>query len=173
MSEFSFFIVGKPAPGGSKTAFALRRKGGGLVLRPGGAPVINITDAGGEANKKWKAAVTIQGRGFMKGARPFNEALKVEFIFFLKRPGTHYRTGKFSHMLRDDAPPWHVTKPDALKYARSTEDALTGVLWQDDSANVRICSEKRYMAPGDKEGCAVRFVLLRSTPPAVTQPAGQ
>jgi hypothetical protein len=50
---------------------------------------------------------------------------------------------------------------------------MTGVIWKDDSANVRICGEKKFMKAGDKEGCAVRFVLLRSQPPAVTPPAGQ
>lgn len=176
MSEFSFFIQGKPAPGGSKTVFPLWRGNGQLVteVRKGRVwPILRVVDDAGEGNKIWKAAVTIQARSFMRGAKPFDEPMKVEFVFYLKRPKLHFRTGKFAHMLKEDAPAYHITRPDALKFARSTEDALTGVLWGDDSANVRICSEKRYMGTGDKEGCAVRFVLLRSQPPAVTPPAGQ
>lgn len=196
MSDFSFFIEGHPAPGGSKTVFPVWRAGGQLVteMRNGRVwPILRVVDDAGENNKLWKAAVTVQARAFMRGAKPFSEAMKVSFTFYLKRPAKHYRTGKFSHMLRDDAPLHHITRPDALKFARSTEDALTGVLWEDDSSNTKICSEKVYMKPGDKEGCAVRFVLLRAgtqefgpesgkigatsysakPPEAVTPPAGQ
>lgn len=178
MSDFSFFIQGRPAPGGSKTFFPVWTNGGtklAIVIRNGRPwPIIRVVDDAGKNNVEWKAAVTIQGRSFMRGAKPFAEPMKVQFTFYLPRPKAHYRTGKFAHMLREDAPVHHIVKPDALKFARSTEDALTGVLWQDDSMNVKICSEKVYMKPGDKEGCAVRFVLLRSpSPESVTPPAGQ
>lgn len=174
MKEGHFFIAGHPAPGGSKTFFPVWRAGGQLVteIRNGRVwPIIRVVDDAGKNNVAWKAAVTLQARSYMQGAQPVKDPIKVEFIFYLKRPQTHYRTGKFAHMLREDAPQYHITRPDALKFARSTEDALTGVLWHDDSANVRICSEKRFMKAGDKEGCAVRFVILDSAPPAAeTQP---
>lgn len=159
MKEFSFFVQGRPAPGGSKNAFPIR-KGGELLMR-NGRPAIAMVDAGGKANKLWKDAVKWQGKSFMRGATPFVCALKVEFVFFLSRPAAHFRTGKFSTILRDDAPQFHIQKPDALKYARSTEDALTSVVWTDDCQTVRICSEKRWCGLGDKEGCAVRIVLLQ------------
>lgn len=162
MNEFTFFCAGTPAPGGSKNAWVPTNKATGQPYRrPGGSIMVNVTDAGGEANKKWKAAVTIQARAFMQGRPPYECPIKVEFIFFIKRPQSHYRTGKNAHLLRDDAPEHHTKAPDALKYARGTEDALTSVLWADDSQNVRLCAEKRYMKPGEREGCQVRFVLLR------------
>jgi Holliday junction resolvase RusA-like endonuclease len=162
--ELTFFCEGTPAPGGSKTAFALRRGDGSLVLRPGGSPVINVTDAGGAANKTWKKVVAWAGRDFMGSARPFEGALKVEFVFFLRRPKAHYRTGQFAHLLRDDAPRYHTQKPDALKFCRSTEDGLTGICWVDDSQTVRVCSEKRWANAEEKAGCAVRIVVLSSPP---------
>jgi Holliday junction resolvase RusA-like endonuclease len=167
MSEFAFFIQGKPAPGGSKTVFPLWRSNGSLVteVRKGRVwPILRVVDDAGEGNKIWKAAVTIQARSFMRGAKPFEEPMKVEFVFYLKRPQKHYRTGKHAHMLRDDAPEYHTKRPDALKFARSTEDALTGVVWADDAQNVRLCTEKRYCGPEDKEGCSVRIILLDSKP---------
>ena len=163
----SFFCHGKPAPGGSKTVFPVWKSNGRggweLVLkwmngRPW--PIFRITDDAGKGNKTWRAAVAAQARAWMQSALPVECGVKVEFIFFLKRPQSHFRTGKFSHILRDDAPKYHLHAPDALKFARSTEDALTGIVWKDDATNVRICSEKRYCGPEDKEGCAIRLVLL-------------
>lgn len=37
-----------------------------------------------------------------------------------------------------------VVKPDIDNYAKATLDALTGVLWHDDSQIVKITGEKRY-----------------------------
>lgn len=160
MTTLQFFIQGRPAPGGSKTAFALRGKGGKLILRPGGAPVINMVDAGGEANRIWKKSCALQARAFMRSSTPLLGPIKVELIFYLTRPQSHYRTGKFSHMLRDDAPEYHTQAPDALKYARGTEDSLTGIIYKDDSQTVRLCSEKRWRTHDQPEGCAVRIVVL-------------
>lgn len=159
----SFFIEGVPAPGGSKTFFPLWRRDGSLVteMRNGRPwPIIRVTDAAGEGNKRWKKNCAMFAKFFMKSSPPFEVAVKVELIFYIVRPKNHYRTGKFSHMLRDDAPRQHIIRPDALKFARSTEDALTGIVWHDDAGNVRICSEKRYKKPDEREGCAVRIVLI-------------
>lgn len=173
--ELSFFVPGHPAPGGSKTFFPVWTNNGktlAIVMRNGRPwPVIRVVDDAGKGNKEWKKIVSSYAMLFMKGASPFTDPVKCEMIFYLRRPQSHYRTGKFAHMLRDDAPEFHTTKPDALKFARSTEDAMTDIVWNDDSGNVRICSEKKYMKPEDREGCAIRLVILRSeTPAQVTQP---
>ena len=51
----------------------------------------------------------------------------------MPRPKGHYRTGKNALILRKNAPEHPTTKPDATKLLRSTEDALTGILWKDDA----------------------------------------
>lgn len=38
-----------------------------------------------------------------------------------------------------------IVKPDLDNYIKSTLDALTGVLWVDDNAIVKMVAEKRYM----------------------------
>lgn len=38
-----------------------------------------------------------------------------------------------------------IVKPDLDNYIKSTLDALTGVLWKDDNAIVKLVAEKRYM----------------------------
>lgn len=158
----TFFIPGVPAPGGSKSAFVAKRRDGSLVMRKGtNIPVVNVTDAGGKANKVWKTVCSSYGRKFMMSTRPFECALKVEFIFFLRRPNDHFvGSNRERGILKPDAPAYHISQPDAAKYARSTEDGLTGVVWKDDAQNVRVCSEKKYAGPNDQTGCSVRLVIL-------------
>lgn len=162
IKEYTFFIEGRPAPGGSKNVFPVWRGDGSLVTTIKGGkvwPVFRVVDAG-KGNEIWKAAVTLQGRSYMRGHPPITKPIEVEFHFFLRRPQNHYRTGKFSNLLKDDAPRHHTQAPDALKYARSTEDALTGVLWHDDSGNVEIRSRKSWAKGTEKEGCAVKFRII-------------
>ena len=39
---------------------------------------------------------------------------------------------------------WHTTRPDVDKLLRAVNDALTGVLWADDSAVVELEGRKEY-----------------------------
>jgi crossover junction endodeoxyribonuclease RusA len=75
----------------------------------------------------------------------------------MPRPRSHYRTGKLSHELRADAPVLHTGKPDAIKMARAVEDALTGILWNDDA---QICAETIEKIYGSKPGCKLTLVEL-------------
>lgn len=163
----SFFVVGTPAPGGSKSAIPIWRKDGSLVttIRNGRVwPIFNMIDAGGERNDEWKRDCKQQARHFMQGAPPFDVAMKVELVFFMQRPLKHFIANDRSRPLREDAPAYVTKMPDALKLARSTEDAFTGIIWVDDSQTVRICSEKKWCGPEDKPGCAVKIILLASAP---------
>ena len=40
-------------------------------------------------------------------ASPLNGAVEISLIFYFKRPKNHYRTGKNSHVLKDNADIWH------------------------------------------------------------------
>lgn len=159
---YTLFIEGTPAPGGSKTAFPIWRKDGSLVTKVMNGrvwPIFNMVDAGGERNAQWKKTVAAQGRAWMKGRAPFSGPVKCEFVFCLRRPLNHYRSGRNAELLAAGAPEHHTQKPDALKFARSTEDALTGILWHDDCQTIRICSEKRWAARTEKEGVAIKIIV--------------
>lgn len=160
----SFFVQGHPAPGGSKNAIPVWRKDGSLVLKKTATgrqmPIINMVDSGGEGNAIWKKAVKERARFYMLDSKPLDGPVKCELVFFMQRPLKHFVNNDRSRPLREDAPQYHTQMPDALKLARSTEDALTSVIWLDDSQNVRICSEKRWCNPGEKSGCAVKVIPI-------------
>ena len=53
-------------------------------------------------------------------------AYRVRVVFRFQRPASHYRSGRFSHLLKDDAPGrWHTQKPDLDKCERALLDSLT------------------------------------------------
>lgn len=126
-----FFVPGVPVPGGSKRPFALRRKDGSIVTRPGGSPIINVTDDSGARGKNWRSVVSLAARQAFWG-QPLDGVLSIVVDFVMARPKAHFRTGKHAGELRDDAPVFHTVKPDATKLLRSLEDACTGILWRDD-----------------------------------------
>ncbi len=145
------FIPGSPAPGGSKTAYALRRRDGSLVLRDGGQPVINMVDAGGKANAEWKRVVAITARSKYRG-EPVSEPVDLMLKFCLRRPKSHYGTGKNEAVLKADAPKVPAVMPDLTKLVRSTEDALKGIVWVDDGLVCDQQNQKRYCKPNEKTG---------------------
>lgn len=129
-------IPGIPAPGGSKRAF----------FRPGMKRAV-IVDAAGERNKNWRATCALAARQAYQG-QPLQGPLQVSMIFTMPRPQGHYG----AKGLKASAPNLHTKRPDALKLARSTEDALTGIVWGDDAQTALLTIEKRY---GDRTGAVV------------------
>lgn len=145
MKEIRFFVPGKPAPGGSKTAFAIKKGG----VYTGRAIVI---DAAGQANKDWRANVVKSASEAMKqrGEYPWTCAIELELIFRLPRPKGHFRSNGIA--LRPSAPKSPTIRPDVGKLARSTQDALTNVVYRDDAQIVKETHEKVY---SEQIGCWV------------------
>ena len=75
---------------------------------------------------------------------PIEGPVELFIAFVMPRPKCHYGSGKRSSVLRLDAPSHHTVAPDATKLTRSTEDALKGVVWADDSQVVRQEVSKGY-----------------------------
>ncbi len=134
-----FFVAGLPAPGGSKKAFNWRAKDG----RSG----TSIVDAGGVKNKNWRAAVSYTAREAMIATghkEPFKGPLYLSIVFTLPRPAGHF--GKHGNLLHSAAA-WPLKRPDATKLLRSTEDALTNIVWIDDALVVGMHITKIYGSP--------------------------
>lgn len=81
----------------------------------------------------------------------FSEPLEVSMVFYVPRPKHHY--GK--NGLRKSAPEYPTGKPDLLKIARSTEDALKGIVWNDDAANIVLRLMKYYASHRKSPGVSI------------------
>lgn len=162
--SLQFFVEGVPAPGGSKTVFPIYKKGSDrpVMVKRGEKwwPLFNITDDAGERNKEWRKAVGFAAKEKMRGNRPVTGAVLGHFIFHMKRPKAHFRS---NGTLRPDAPLHHIQKPDALKLARSTEDAMTGIVYADDAQTITISASKIWSL--DKSGCMVTFTRAEDPQP--------
>lgn len=72
--------------------------------------------------------------------------------FFLPRPKGHFGV----HGVKRSAPKYPTVRPDATKLMRPLEDALTGIVWKDDSRIVEQVVRKSY---GDPPRAEVKVVV--------------
>lgn len=146
MSEVVINVLGTPAPKGSNRAMV---RGGRAVFVPGGSKTNQ------HALSSWAGAVRLAAQSCGTGqATPiFTQIpLAVAITFRLNRPGGHWSKGGG---LKPSAPLAPSVKPDVDKLARSTLDALSGVVFDDDSRIVRLTVAKEYARPGH-EGAEIR-----------------
>jgi Holliday junction resolvase RusA-like endonuclease len=66
--------------------------------------------------------------------------------FRMPRPKAHY---KASGEIKADAPWFPIVRPDLTKLLRSTEDAMTGIVWHDDSQIVEQNIHRTYSSVED------------------------
>ena len=113
----------------------------------------------------WKHAIRVATRMALTsdgvGAVPEPRvAFAVGFVFRFARPKSHYRTGRFSSLLRDAAPQLHTCKPDLDNLIKAAVDALgdfdggAALVWADDSQVDRYVGTptKRWADPGERAG---------------------
>lgn len=136
-----FVVPGVPAPGGSKKAFVNPRTGRIVVL----------DDA--RNNAGWRQRVAVFASQAMAGKTPMDGPLVAVVRFRLTRPKDHYHTGRKAGQLK----PWAeaeypIGKPDATKLWRAAEDAMKGIVWQDDAQVVWQDVRKVY---GEAAGCEI------------------
>jgi len=118
--QISFFVPGIPSPGGSKKGFYIKS-----IKRVIMAPASDKT-------KPWMAIVSACAKEAYRGELLLGP-VKLTLTFYMLRIKGHYGTGKKASILKATAPKYHTVKPDMTKLERSTEDALTGIIWRDDS----------------------------------------
>jgi len=131
MKTISFWVPGLPATAGSKTGF-YNKKIKRVIMTP--------------ANKKqkpWMAVVRLKAEESYQGP-VLTGPIRLNVVFRMPRPRSHYGTGKNSEILKLSAPAYHTKRPDLTKMARAIEDALTGVIWRDDSQVVKNTTLKGY-----------------------------
>ena len=83
--------------------------------------------------------------------KPLEGALQMILVFYMPRPKSHFRTGKYSHLLKDDSPINHIKTPDADNMAKLVMDALDmGNFYKNDSQICQLQIEKLYCDIGEK-----------------------
>ena len=90
------------------------------------------------------------------GAQLIRGPLSMSAVFLFTRPRGHYG----AKGLKPSAPRWHSVKPDGSKLLRSTEDALSGVLFEDDARIAISTWTKRYTVGGEQPGAIISLTPL-------------
>lgn len=129
----SFRIYGIPRPGGSKRGFLNRQTGR-----------VQLVDANRNVGE-WRAAVV--SAALTAGIEaPLTGPLAIQVTFLMPRPSGHFGTGRNSELVKRSAPLGPISRPDTTKLMRSTEDALTGIIWRDDAQIVEQLVRKVWVS---------------------------
>lgn len=83
--------------------------------------------------------------------------VRMSVVFVFRRPAGHFRK---DGRLRPSAPAYHCVKPDGSKLLRSTEDALTGLAFEDDARIVGCTWDKRYAVGDERAGALITVIPL-------------
>ena len=51
-------------------------------------------------------------------SKPIENPVKIEVVFFCKRPKSHYRTGKYKNLLKSNSPEYNIKRPDIDNYIK-------------------------------------------------------
>ena len=149
------FVSGHPRPAGSKTGIPIYRGKRGSADRKFTGKVAML-DSSGQAGKEWRQDIKHAAKQVFRGP-PLSGPLVVNFSFVYPRPKNHFGTGKNSGLLKDGSPKHHTSRPDVLKLSRAVEDALTGIVWVDDS---QIVDERISKSYGDRPGVHIIVASL-------------
>ena len=137
--RIEFWAAGQPGTKGSAKAFVV----GGRA---------RITNDAGEKAKAWAAVVSAAAHTAMAGRPVLRSPVVVQIIFYLARPKSHFHPptrNRSMPVLRRDAALYVASKPDGDKLERCTWDALTRVVFADDSQVVTWHGCKKYSLTGE------------------------
>mgnify|MGYP003626039206 FL=1 len=115
-----------------------------IIGTPKPQPRVKAFSRGGHAGvytpktaDEWKSAIADQMCECANLA--IDGAVRVTMCFYMQRPKSHFRTGKYAHILKDTAPKHHTSKPDGDNLAKGVMDALTDIqVWKDDAQVVYL-----------------------------------
>jgi Holliday junction resolvase RusA-like endonuclease len=138
----TFVVVGLPAPQGSK-----RHVGNGVMVESS------------KAVKPWRQDVKHAALLKVPNGWDRSGAMALTVSFRFRRPKGHYGT----RGLKPSAPVWNVSGRcgDLSKLVRATEDALTGVVWDDDRQVTTTAACKRWCIGEEPAGAVITVVRLR------------
>ena len=121
-----------------------------IIGKPKAQPRVKAFSRGGKAGvytpstaDEWRR--TVKAGLARHTGKKLTGAFEVEIDFFIDRPRSHYRQGKYSHILKADVPKFHTKKPDADNLVKLILDVLSKIeYWDDDSSVVSLRVTKQY-----------------------------
>jgi Holliday junction resolvase RusA-like endonuclease len=85
-----------------------------------------------DPQKKLKDGIKLMIKSQVQGMEPLTGPLTLQCEFRMKRPKSHYGTGKNSETLKPSSPYYHIIRPDVDNQLKFVMDCLTGIVWIDD-----------------------------------------
>ena len=76
--------------------------------------------------------------------KPFDCPIKVDAAFYFSRPKSHFKTGKNSHLLKDNVAVWHTSRNDCDNLLKFVMDAMNKIYWKDDATISQCTVKKQY-----------------------------
>lgn len=138
-----FTAVGRAVPQGSKKF---------VGTTPSGRPLMRESSPD---HRSWRTQVT--EAALATDVRKMSGPIKVEMRFMVRRPKSHFGTGKNAEVLKASAPHWVVSMPDLDKLVRAILDAMTDAgCWGDDCEVAALEARKVYARHGELPGVHVR-----------------
>ncbi|MGV3071501.1 RusA family crossover junction endodeoxyribonuclease [Corynebacterium phoceense] len=131
MYELVFFVPGKPLPQGSKKYLGTNQRTGRAVLRESSTGVY-----------AWRDKIGYTARFNMRRIPLATGPVQLGFEFVMPR----------TKAMRHNTPPPMTQKPDLDKLARAVFDALTGIIYKDDSQVTDLAMLKRRAEHGEQTG---------------------
>jgi len=113
-------------------------------------------NADSQAMKDWKQA--LDAALYEISDRGIDGPVEVTLHFFLPRPKSHYRAGKFSHLLKDSAPGDHQSRCDIDNAIKVVLDRITrSGIWIDDCQVISLTASKCW-SDCRSGGCEITIV---------------
>lgn len=85
-------------------------------------------------------------------------AIRVDILYYFQRPKIHFRTGKFSHIMKDDALKYCTNRYDLDNLNKAILDAITDAdLIDDDRYVVQLNSGKIWVKPPFEQGASINI----------------
>ncbi len=152
METVELYVAGRPITQGSKTA--MRRGAHTVVVDRSNIKTKTLPP---HRLDKWRESVAQAARAVMGDREPWQGPVSLMLEFQLPRPRSHFLK---SGLLTKRAPAHHLVKPDKGKLARAVEDALTGVVYVDDSQIVAGATYKMYCNANELPGVRIRAAAV-------------
>lgn len=147
----AFAVHGIPAPQGSKKSVGVRKKGPRQ-----GQPILVESSKKVDPWRRRVAQVAKLATGYPDQWPPLNGALVCDMVFTLPRP----KSFPSGDLRRVHGMP--TAYPDLSKLLRSTEDALTKIVWADDARVVAYRRDaKVYVGSGDPDALREPGAVIR------------